>query len=66
MQRHRSFLRGFLGWLYQEKIIRRDLASLVAGPPQYAAAKPPRFLRTDEIKKLYGAKTQLDPVKSTS
>jgi integrase/recombinase XerD len=53
MQRHRSFLRGFLKWLYQEKITRRNLALLVVGPPQYAAVKPPRFLRADEIKKLF-------------
>jgi len=53
MQRHRSSLRGFLSWLYQKKISRRNLALLVVGPPQYAAAKPPRFLRADEIKKLF-------------
>ena len=53
MQRHRSYLRGFLNWLYQKKITRRNLALLVVGPPQYAVAKPPRFLRTDEIKKLF-------------
>ncbi len=53
MQSHRSFLRGFLKWLYQEKIIRQNLSLLVVGPPQYAASKPPRFLRVDEIKKLF-------------
>ncbi len=53
MQRHRSSLRGFLSWLYQKTITRRNLALLVVGPPQYAAAKPPRFLRVDEIKKLF-------------
>jgi site-specific recombinase XerD len=53
MQRHRSSLRGFLNWLYRNNIIRRNLALLVVGPPQYAVAKPPRFLRADEIKKLF-------------
>jgi len=53
MQRHRSYLRGFLNWLYQGKITKRNLALLVVGPPQYAATKPPRFLRADEIKKLF-------------
>jgi integrase/recombinase XerD len=53
MQHHRSFLRGFLKWLYLEKITRRNLALLVVGPPQYAGTKPPRFLRVDEIKKLF-------------
>lgn len=53
LQRHRSSLRGFLSWLYRKKITRRNLALLVVGPPQYAMAKPPRFLRADEIKKLF-------------
>jgi site-specific recombinase XerD len=53
MQRHRSSLRGFLNWLFQNSITRRNLALLVVGPPQYAMAKPPRFLRADEIRKLF-------------
>ncbi len=53
MQRHRSCLRGFLNWLYQKNITGRNLALLVVVPPQYALAKPPRFLRADEIKKLF-------------
>ncbi len=56
MQRHRSSLRGFLHWLYRKNITRRNLALLVVGPPQYAMAKPPRFLREDEIKKLFAVK----------
>ena len=53
MQHHRSFLRGFLQWLYQQGVTRRNLAVLVTGPPQYALTKPPHFLRPDEIKKLF-------------
>lgn len=53
MQRHRSSLRGFLNWLFRNNITSRNLALLVVGPPQYAVAKPPRFLRADEIKKLF-------------
>jgi len=53
VQRHRSSLRGFLNWIYQKKITRRNLALLIVGPPQYAVAKPPRFLRANEIKKLF-------------
>lgn len=51
-QRHRSVLRGLFGWLHQQRIIRRDLAPLLVGAPQYARAIPPRFLRPDELKKL--------------
>jgi len=50
---HRCVLRGFLGWLYQQKIIRRDLAPLLIARPQYARAVPPRFLRPAELKKLF-------------
>lgn len=53
MQHHRSLLRGFLHWLYQQNITSRNLSLLVTGPPQYAVTKPPHFLRSDEIKKLF-------------
>ncbi len=53
MQCHRSVLRGFLQWLYQQDVTTRNLAVLVTGPPQYAVARPPHFLRPDEIKKLF-------------
>lgn len=57
-QRHRSSLRAFLNWLYRNNITRRDLSLLVVGPPQYAMAKPPRFLRAAEIKKLFMVKPE--------
>ncbi len=50
---HRSVLRGLLSWLYQQKIIRRDLAPLIIGAPQYALTRPPRFLRPEELRKLF-------------
>ena len=51
---YRSSLRGFLTYLYQErKIIKKDLASLIAGPRQYGLSKPPKFLRPKEIEKLF-------------
>jgi site-specific recombinase XerD len=57
-RRHRSVLRGLLTWLYQQKIIRRDLARLLVGAPQYAQARPPRFLRQEEIQKLFSIRPQ--------
>jgi len=57
-QRHRSVLRGFLSWLYQQKVIRRNLASLMVGAPQYAKAVPPKFLRPEELRKLLAIKPQ--------
>jgi len=53
-QTYRSYLRGFLKYLYHErKIIRKDLAPLVVGARQYAQSKPPKFLRNNEIQRLF-------------
>jgi site-specific recombinase XerD len=53
---YRSQLRGFLKYLYHErKIIKRDLADLLAGPPIYARPKPPKFLRPNEVQKLFAS-----------
>jgi integrase/recombinase XerD len=51
---YRSYLRGFLTYLYQERgILNRDLAPLVVGAPVFAQAKPPKFLRPQEVRKLF-------------
>jgi site-specific recombinase XerD len=52
-QTYRSYLRGFLKYLYHvRKIIRKDLAPLVVGARQFAQSKPPKFFRTHEIQRL--------------
>ena len=51
---YRSMIRGFLSYLYhQGKILKRDLAPLVVGAPIFALAKPPTFLRADELKSMF-------------
>lgn len=56
---YRSYLRGFLSYLYhQKRIVRRDLAPLVVGAPQFAKAIPPRFLRPEEVRRLLGRASQ--------
>jgi integrase/recombinase XerD len=51
---YRSIIRGFLSYLYhQRQIINRDLAPVVVGAPIFAQAKPPTFLRSHEVKKLF-------------
>jgi site-specific recombinase XerD len=51
---YRSYLRGFLSYLYHErKMTKRDLAPLVVSAPLFARAKPPMFLRPHEVKRLY-------------
>ncbi len=51
---YRSYLRGFLRYLYQQcGILHKDLAPLVVGPPLFAQPKPPKFLRPHEVTKLF-------------
>ena len=53
---YRCHLRGFLRYLYHEqKIIKRDLSELLVGPPIFARPKPPKFLRPDEVRKLFSS-----------
>jgi len=56
---HRSYLRGFLRYLYHNRgMVPRDLAKLVVGAVNFAQANPPKFLRPREIKELFAvAKT---------
>lgn len=51
---YRSYLRCFLRYLYNEKrLIHRNLAELLIGPPMFAKAKPPQFLRPSEVRHLF-------------
>jgi site-specific recombinase XerD len=55
---YRCNLRGFLTYLYHERnIIKRDLAPFVVSRREYAQAKPPNFLRHQEIRKLFAGLT---------
>jgi site-specific recombinase XerD len=51
---YRHHLRGFLKYLYYEKkILRKNLASLLLGAPLFGQVKPPKFLRPQEVNKLF-------------
>jgi site-specific recombinase XerD len=51
---YRHYLRGFLKYLYYEKkILRRNLAPLLVGAPRFDQVKPPKFLRPQEVQKLF-------------
>ena len=51
---YRSMLRGFLRYLHQDRnILKRDLAPLIKSRRSYSQAKPPRFLRPQEIQNLF-------------
>jgi len=60
---YRYCLRGFLKYLYQEqKILRKDLAPLLVGPPHVGQVKPPKFLRPGEVKNLFATLKLATPV----
>lgn len=49
-----SNLRGFLRYLhYERKIIKKDLSTLLVGPPVFSKVRPPRFFRGHELKRLF-------------
>ena len=51
---YRTIVRGFLTYLHQQGgILKKDLTPLVIGAPQFAKAKPPKFLRPHEVKLLF-------------
>lgn len=50
---YRSIVRGFLRYLYQQGILKKDLAPLLIGAVQFAKAKPPKFLRPHEVQQLF-------------
>jgi integrase/recombinase XerD len=53
---YRCFLRGFLRYLHHERgVLTRDLARLLVGARVYAKAKPPHFLRPDELERLFAS-----------
>jgi site-specific recombinase XerD len=62
LKTYRSHLRGFLKYLYRERgIVQRELASLLVGPPLFAQSKPPKFLRPQEVQKLFATLTLSAP-----
>ena len=53
---YRHHVRGFLKYLYAErKVIKKDLAPLLVGAPLFAQKKPPKFLRPQEVQKLFSS-----------
>ena len=51
---YRSMIRQFLRYLYQERqIIKRDLSLLLVGAHLFSQAKPPNFLRLQQVQKLF-------------
>lgn len=61
-QSKRYNLRGFLRYLYYDrKILKKDLAPLLIGPPLYAQAKPPKFLHPQEIQRLFDSSKPKTP-----
>jgi len=59
---NRTCFKGFLRYLYYEcHAIKRDFAALIKVPRMYHWAKPPCFLRPDEIQQLFASMTTTTP-----
>jgi integrase/recombinase XerD len=59
---YRGYLKGFLRYLYHQKnTIGRDLAPLVVSRRLYAQNKPPKFLRPNEVQKLFAGLSLSSP-----
>ncbi len=50
---YRSKLRRFLSYLYDEKITGKNLSYGVVSPRVFNQSRPPKFLRPEEIKRLF-------------
>ena len=50
---YRGKLRRFLSYLFDEKITRKDLSYGVVSPRVFNQLRPPKFLRPEEIKRLF-------------
>ncbi len=61
-RKKRSCIRGFLKYLYFERrIIKKDLASMLTGPPVFTRSKPPKYLRPCEVRRLFESVTISSP-----
>jgi len=59
-QLYRYYLRGFICYLHHQKgWLKKDLAPLMKGPPVFTRAKPPKFLRTEQIAAVFDNLTGL-------
>jgi len=55
-RQYRCFVRGFLRYLYQQRsLLKQDLSSLLVGARQWAQPKPPKFLRPEEVQRLFAS-----------
>ena len=54
-QNNRHNLIGFLRYLYDRRLLKKNLATLLTGARIFACAKPPKFLRNHEIQELFAS-----------
>jgi len=53
---NRGIIRNFLSWLHAEKrVLKRDLAPFILSPPNFAYDNPPKYLRKEEIRRLFSS-----------
>jgi site-specific recombinase XerD len=51
---NRAHLRNFFNYLYHErKTLKRNIAPLIVGATEFAQQQPPKFLRPDEVDRIF-------------
>jgi site-specific recombinase XerD len=51
---NRAHLRNFFNYLYHErKTLKRNIAPLIVGATEFARQQPPKFLRPDEVDRIF-------------
>jgi site-specific recombinase XerD len=55
IQAEHSRLRGFLGYLYRQGLLGRDLSQVLISPPCYRASRPPKVLSESQVRTLLEA-----------
>lgn len=59
---NRSIIRAFLRYLYHEhKLFEKNLSALLVSAPVFNQDNPPKFLRPDEVKRLFTASSLSSP-----
>jgi len=62
MRDKRSIIRTFMRYLYHEhQLFDKDLSGLLVSAPVFSRDNPPKFLRPDEIKRLFDSTSLLTP-----
>ncbi len=59
---YRMYIRRFIRYLYEMALIKKDFSELITGTPELTMSKPPRFLRSHELKRIFAIQDLSSPL----